>query len=249
NRRAWASAAPCSRTAASPAAPRACRSATSRPKLRLAARSAWSATATASASTFPRARSNCWCRRASWPRAAPPRMRPAGSPRCRDRARSPPRSRRMHCSRPVPTREPCATCPCSKADARLARGGHAPGRALAQPSCRRARLARSRGPRAARRGRRRRAPRGVKSRARPCGAAAYLSLPARQLLLHRHVLQRYIGRDAVAAVRRRQLAADQRLEVGAGLVGDAVAVATDVALGEGLLVVGHLVQRRAADLP
>src|SRR2546427_941499 len=55
-------------------------SATARRKLPLAAPSAWCATATASASTFPTAASTCWSPTRSWPAAVPSRMPRAGSP-------------------------------------------------------------------------------------------------------------------------------------------------------------------------
>ncbi len=75
------------------------------------------------------------------------------------------------------------------------------------------------------------------------------AFPLRQFFLHRDVFQRDVSGNAVLAVGRWGFAADQGLEVGAGLVGDAVAVATDEVLREHLLVVGHLVERGAADLP
>ena len=109
--RAWARPARWSPTAASPAARRACPSATSPPRRPPAAPSRWSRTATASASTSPAASSSCWSPRTSWPPAAsacwptwaatgratasarcPPRCRP--TPRW---PRRPPRARRATC--------------------------------------------------------------------------------------------------------------------------------------------------------
>ncbi|GAA2933354.1 hypothetical protein GCM10020221_31380 [Streptomyces thioluteus] len=68
---AWARRAPWSRTAASPAALRASRSATRRRRRRPAERSRWCGTGTGSASTSPRGRSNSSSRRRSWRPAGP----------------------------------------------------------------------------------------------------------------------------------------------------------------------------------
>jgi hypothetical protein len=84
--------------------------ATARPKRLLAARLAWSKTATASASTSPIARSTCWSATKSWPSAAPSKTPRAGSPRCRARARCRLRSKPMPSSSCRPTKALCATC-------------------------------------------------------------------------------------------------------------------------------------------
>ncbi len=87
----WASSAHCSPTAASPAAPPACRSAMSRRKPPAGVSSAWWKMATASASTFRPAESTCCWMRPRWPSAAATPMRVVGSRARRAHARSPAR--------------------------------------------------------------------------------------------------------------------------------------------------------------
>src|SRR5688572_4241843 len=70
----------------------------------------------------------------------------------------------------------------------------------------------------------------------PAGTTAFAALtgPFRQFFPHHDVLQRHVFRKAIASIRRRRLAADQRLQVAARGRGDAVAVPADEACRHGL---------------
>src|SRR5690606_4347324 len=185
--------------------------------------------ATGSGSTSRGAGSSCWSPRTSSRGAAPPRTRPAGSPPNPGSGGSARRSRPMRCWRPAPTRARSATWRCSRTERKEGRRAAGDGGAAVVATGRPGPPGRAGRPVARR--------------------ASRLAFPGRQLLLHRHVFQGDVGGNPVLAVGRRRLAPDQRLQVGARLVADAVAVAADEGLREGLLVVGDLVQRGAADLP
>jgi len=98
-------------TAASPAAPRGCRSAMCRRKRRLAASLRWSKMATLSISTSPAAASSCWWMRQPWPPAVRPWKRVAMPPGSRSSVSAwyQPHSRPTPCSPPVPIPARCAT--------------------------------------------------------------------------------------------------------------------------------------------